>query len=107
MEKKKYKFPIRHIGVVIPICGALIQKDPNAPAYMSFHESLREDLGYERYKVLGIHERFSNQKPYRICEKCLSIIAKKEGRTHKVRNSEQIAKLERKTYKDYIKDQPK
>lgn len=81
MAKKKIKLPIRHIGNVIPVCG-LKQKDPNAPAYESKHRSLREDLGYERYKQMGLSERFKDEKPYRMCENCLSVIAKKEGKKH-------------------------
>lgn len=82
---KKLRLPIRHIGNVFPICGSLRLKDQNAPAYESKHMSLRTDLGYERYLQLGLVERFKDEKPYRICERCLEIIAQKEGKKHIIR----------------------
>ena len=60
---------IRHIGIVFAICrrkGAVLSNN------------LREDLGLKRYEGLGIHERFTDEKPYRICKKCLSVIKKRE-----------------------------
>lgn len=60
---------VRHIGVVFAICS-------NKTLSNSF--SLREDLGYERYKNMGVVERFKGEEPYRICKKCLAIIKKKE-----------------------------
>ena len=60
---------IRHIGIIFAICNK----------NKSVESSLREDLGYERYKGLGTVERFKDEKPYRICKKCLSIIKKREN----------------------------
>lgn len=57
---------IRHIGVVFALCSK--KKSAN----------LREDLGYERYLGLGTEERFKNEKPYRICKKCLKKLKEKE-----------------------------
>lgn len=51
--------PIRHIGV----CRALCDGRKRA--------SLREDLGAERYKQLGVKERFKDEAPYRICPECI------------------------------------
>ena len=61
---------IRHIGVTYTICGNKTLWNEN---------SLREDLEYERYANLGVNERFANEKPYRICKKCLKKIKKREG----------------------------
>jgi len=66
MAINKRKLPIVHIGNVLALCNN------NLPA------NLREDLGYSRYKQLGVKERFKDQKPYRICEKCLKVIKNKE-----------------------------
>lgn len=55
------KIPVRHIGIIKPICG----RKTNS------HRSLREDLGLERYKMLGVKERFANESMYRICSYCL------------------------------------
>jgi len=56
------KVPIVHIGNVLAICNKNI------------FANLRKDLGYERYKQLGVKERFRDQKPYRICKNCLRAI---------------------------------
>jgi hypothetical protein len=66
MAKKKVE--IRHIGDVLALCNKNISA------------GLREDLGYKRYKQLGVSERFKDEKPYRICERCLKIIENKENR---------------------------
>lgn len=62
---------IRHIGIVYAICSnkTLVNKN-----------SLREDLEYERYKRMGVTEKFRDEKPYRICSKCLAKIKKQEKR---------------------------
>lgn len=56
------KIPIVHIGNVLAICNKNISAN------------LREDLGYKRYKQLGVKERFRGQNPYRICKNCLKIL---------------------------------
>jgi hypothetical protein len=33
---------------------------------------LRTDLGAERYRALGVKERFKNEAPYRVCAKCIA-----------------------------------
>lgn len=52
--------PIRHIGNLSAIC------DRRRRA------SLREDLGEERYRQLGVKERHVGEAPYRICPKCIA-----------------------------------
>ncbi len=59
---------IRHIGVTTALCNK------NIPA------NLRIDLGYDRYKGLGVEERFRDEKPYRICKLCLAKIKKNESK---------------------------
>ena len=67
-RKQKRKIKIRHIGIIYAICSKKINNN----------SSLREDLGYKRYKQLGVSERFVNEEPYRICKKCLAVIYKRE-----------------------------
>jgi len=62
----KKKIEIRHIGYVFAICNN------------SISACLRDDLGYKRYKQLGVKERFKDEPKYRICKKCLKIIKKRE-----------------------------
>lgn len=64
----KKKIEIRHIGYVSALCNENI------------FAGLREDLGYKRYKQLGVKERFKDEEPYRICKRCLAIIKKQEMR---------------------------
>lgn len=52
--------PIKHIGLMRALC------DRRKRAY------LREDLGVDRYKVLGVSELFVGEAPYRICARCIS-----------------------------------
>jgi hypothetical protein len=60
---------VRHIGIIFTLCDKT-----------QFNKSrLREDLGYKRYKTLGINERFKGESPYRICDECLKIIQNKEA----------------------------
>ena len=61
---------IRHIGIIYTICSnkKIVNKN-----------NLREDLDYDRYAQLGVTERFSNEKPYRICKKCLKIIKDRQN----------------------------
>ena len=33
---------------------------------------LRIDLGVKRYRSLGIKERFKDEKPYRVCKRCIA-----------------------------------
>lgn len=58
---------IQHIGNGSAICNKRI------PA------NLREDLGYERYRQLGVRERFLGQDSYRICGNCLRIVFAREN----------------------------
>jgi len=60
---------IKHIGIVFAVCSKKITVGSN---------SLREDLGYERYKQLGVNEQFAGEKPYRICTRCLKKIKQRE-----------------------------
>ena len=62
MPRKK----IRHIGVIRALCN------PKIPA------GLREDLGGDRYRQLGVRERFKDELPYRICVKCIRAVEKRE-----------------------------
>lgn len=62
---------IRHIGNVRPLCKTKVK---------GYYESLRDDLGYLRYTHLGTTELFRDQKPYRICKKCLHKIFIKENK---------------------------
>lgn len=64
------KLPVRHIGNISAICNKNISNSG---------WSLREDLGYKRYKQLGIKERFRDEAPYRICERCLVIEKRRHG----------------------------
>ena len=50
---------VRHIGIMRALCDR------------RKHASLREDLGVERYRILGIKERFKGEAPYRICPACI------------------------------------
>lgn len=52
--------PIKHIGIMYAIC------DRRRNAH------LRTDLGVERYKQLGVKERFKGEAPYRICPRCIA-----------------------------------
>jgi len=92
---KTKKLPIKHIGNVIPICRDKKHKDFSEKSFgESKHFTLREDLGYDRYRQLGIIERFRNEIPYRICERCLMIIFKRERRDkrHKFKRWTSFAK---------------
>lgn len=64
------KLPVRHIGNVIALCNKNLATMPH---------SLRTDLGYDRYKQLGVVERFKDQAPYRVCDKCLEKVFAKEN----------------------------
>lgn len=58
------RVPIKHIGNVSALCGSRVWTN------------LREDLGVERYQQLGVTERFRDEKPYRICPKCIAYLRK-------------------------------
>jgi len=57
---------IRHIGSLTPLCGA------------KAYSNLRDDLPARRYKQLGVRERFKNEARYRICARCIRVIAARE-----------------------------
>lgn len=67
-SNKEKKYPVRHIGIMVSLCNK------------KYKANLRTDLGYNRYLSLGIHERFINEKPYRICSKCLKVIKQNENK---------------------------
>lgn len=69
-KEQRQKLPIRHIGTISAICNKGISM---------IGKSLREDLSYARYKQLGVTERFKDEKPYRICDRCLAMSKKKES----------------------------
>lgn len=50
---------IKHIGIMRALCDGRKRA------------SLREDLGADRYRQLGISERLRDQAPYRICRACI------------------------------------
>lgn len=52
---------IRHIGY-LSLCDGKHRNN-------SIH---RIDLGVERYKALGVKERFKNEPPYRVCKRCIA-----------------------------------
>ncbi len=56
------KLPIEHIGIPRALC------DGRKRAY------LRSDLGEDRYKQLGVSERFKDQAPYKICAACIKAL---------------------------------
>lgn len=68
--KQLVSVPVRHIGHIYPICGVEADAD------------MRTDLGYDRYKRLGVSERFKGEEPYRICGRCLAI---KRAESNKLR----------------------
>lgn len=51
--------PIKHIGIMRALC------DRRRKA------NLRSDLGADRYRQLGVKERFRGEEPYRICPSCI------------------------------------
>lgn len=59
--------PIRHVGYMALCDGQ--HHDNCIP---------RIDLGAARYRQLGVRERFKNEKPYRVCKRCLSKIEARE-----------------------------
>lgn len=54
------RLPIRHIGYHA-LCDAKHRDD-------NIH---RIDLGVVRYRQLGVRERFKDEKPYRVCKRCI------------------------------------
>jgi hypothetical protein len=79
MATKRKHSAIRHIGNIFAICSKKISNLSDVR-----YSSLREDLEYDRYKGLGVTELFKNEKPYRICKKCLAIILKRENAFNKL-----------------------
>lgn len=61
---------ILHIGYGAAICGAR-QKDVS-------RNFSRQDLGAKRYRQFGVRERYKREAPYRICKRCIAIIALRE-----------------------------
>lgn len=53
----------RHIGIGRALCDGRKRAE------------LREDLGPERYRLLGVKERFAGQEPYRVCAACIKRVA--------------------------------
>ncbi len=60
-KRKAVRSPVRHIGY-LSLCDAVHRAD-------SF---LRIDLGRKRYQQLGVSERFKDEKPYRVCKRCIA-----------------------------------
>ena len=60
--------PIKHIGVFRALC------DRRKRAM------LRADLGVERYKQLGVKERFEGQEKYRVCPVCIKRVSRPSTR---------------------------
>lgn len=54
--------PIKHIGIFRALCDGRKRA------------MLREDLGVERYRTLGVKERLEDQEPYRICPACIKVV---------------------------------
>lgn len=54
--------PIKHIGIMQAICD----RRRNA--------NLRSDLGADRYRQLGVKERFVGEAPYRVCPACIKAL---------------------------------
>lgn len=54
--------PIRHIGLMQAICDRRRTAD------------LRTDLGADRYRQLGVKERFVGEAPYRVCPACIKAL---------------------------------
>lgn len=67
-KPKRVSVPIQHIGY-FALCNAKHHAD-------NVH---RIDLGSQRYKQLGVRERFKNEKPYRICKRCIAVIVSQEN----------------------------
>ena len=63
---------IRHLGLVA-LCGL--------PAGTNF---IRADLDYARCKQLGVKERFRDEKPYRVCGRCLAVKRAEENSMRRV-----------------------
>jgi hypothetical protein len=59
MVKSKRRH-VRHIGY-LALCDGK-RRDDNF---------LRIDLGASRYRQLGVVERFKDEKPYRVCKRCI------------------------------------
>jgi len=62
------RLPIRHIGY-LALCSAKHHDD-------SIH---RIDLGSKRYKQLGVRERFKDEKPYRVCKRCIASVVRRDS----------------------------
>ena len=62
------RLPIRHIGY-LALCNA-----------RNFRTNIhRIDLGSKRYRQLGVRERFKDEKPYRVCKRCLASVVRREN----------------------------
>lgn len=61
---KSDKLPIKHVGIHRALCNEKLRAE------------LRPDLGAERYRQLGVSERFKNEDPYRICKNCIRLADK-------------------------------
>lgn len=68
MDQKIKSLPIRHVGAVFAVCG---NKTVNT-GYQT------ENLGYKRYKQMGIKERFRGEEKHRICGNCLRVLKARE-----------------------------
>lgn len=57
------KLPIKHLGY-LSLCDGKHRVD----------NIFRIDLGKSRYCQLGIRERFKDEKPYRVCKRCIALL---------------------------------
>lgn len=65
--KRRKEVKIRHIGH-LALCGARHRRE----------NITRTDLGADRYRKLGVSERFKGEEPYRVCKRCLAKIIERE-----------------------------
>lgn len=69
-QQKPKSGPIHHVGTPFALCNKLLIAH------------LRDDLGSKRYRQLGVKERFRDEAPYRICERCIRSLERQEIATY-------------------------
>jgi hypothetical protein len=76
------KVPIRHIGNTSALCDERVRAN------------LRVDLEVERYRQLGVTERFRDEAPYRVCKRCIARVSEGSGwQIEKARVERKIAAM--------------
>lgn len=83
---------IKHIGVPFALCSK------------KYSGVFADHLGSERYKGLGVTERFRDEKPYRVCQKCINIILKREEEPSKKRLFIEVHQINEHTKDDLESD---